>query len=123
MSLPVRKTFFNFPSRSDRFDHLGKRGTHWDKDEVIGFHARIVKATADQQEVLSIIFPLMQHGHHRPIKEPRPFGALTHRDPLPILGLKRECLGHRRAFAAFAGLYPHRFIAGHCQPVEVLVRF
>ncbi len=95
------------------------------KTRVVGFFARIVNTTADQQKVLPVIFPLLQHGHHRPIKEPGPFGALAHGDPLPILGVKRECFGlsHRHAFAALAGLYPHGFIAGYCQPVEVLVRF
>src|SRR6266498_700008 len=75
--------------------------------------------------MVSIIFPSVQHGHHRPVEKPWSFGAMAHREPLPILGLKRTRLGllHRHAFATLRRLYPHRLIAGHCQPVEVLMRF
>src|SRR6266536_2032582 len=109
------KTFFNFPSGSDGFDHLRERRAQWSKDEVVGFFARVIHATTNQQKVLPIILPSMQHGHHGPIKASWSFGAMAHRDPLPILGLKRVCLGlsHGHAFAAFGGLYPHRFVTGH----------
>jgi len=122
---PCLETFFNAPSRSDRLDHLGKRGAHWGKDEVVGFFARIVETTANQQEVSSIILPPMEHGHQRPIEPSWSLGAVTHRDPLPIIGVKRECLGlgHRHAFAALCGRYPHGFIAGNGQHVGVLMRF
>src|SRR6266478_5596174 len=106
---PCFKTFFNFPSRSDRLDHLGKRGAHWGKDEVIGFLLLIVKAATDEQKVLPILFPPVQHGHDCPIELPWPFGSVTHRESLPILGVKRERLGlgHRHAFATLWSLYPH----------------
>jgi hypothetical protein len=42
------ETFLNFPSVPDRLDHLGKGGTEWRKDKVVGFLAWIVHASANQ---------------------------------------------------------------------------
>src|SRR6266851_5991105 len=122
---PCLETFFNFPPLPNRLDHLRKRGAYWGKDEVIRLVLRIVQRATDEQKVLPVIFTSMQHGHDCPIKEPRSFGAVAHRDPLPILGVKQKRLGlgHRHPFATLARLYFHRFRAGNGQDVGVMMGF
>lgn len=85
---PYLETFFNSPSLPNCFDHFGKCGADWSKDEVVGFLARIVQTTTDEQKVLLIIFTPMQHRLHCPIEESWPFRAVAHRKSLPIACVK-----------------------------------
>src|SRR5258708_30491714 len=89
---PCLETFFNFPSRSDRLHHLRKRRAQRGKDEVICLVLRIVQWATHEQKVLAVLFTPMQHGHDCPIEQSRPLGSVAHRDPLPILGVKRKGL-------------------------------
>jgi site-specific DNA recombinase len=121
----LRLDYFNFPPLPYRLDHLGKRGALRGKHEVICFLLRIVKTATDEQKVSSIVLPLMQDRHDRPIKQSRSFGAFAHTEPLPIVGVKHKGFGlsHRHPFATIGSLYPHRLITCHRQDVGVLMRF
>ena len=74
----------------------------------------------------SIIFPVMQYGDACPIKEPGAFGPLTHREALPILGMKQERL-HFADFHLSAlpirGQDSNGFIARDSQYVGIAMRF
>jgi len=60
------------------------------KNEVVGFLVGISEIATNEHPMLPIIFPAMQHRYASPVKEPGAFASLTHREALPILGLKQE---------------------------------
>ena len=72
--------------------------------------------------MLAIVVPLVQDGDGSPVKEARAFGPLTHRETLPILGVKNQgfdvCCWHVPSPAG--RLQGDEFIAGDGQHVAVL---
>ena len=86
----VLKIFLNVPSGSNRLDHLRKCGATWSAHEVVCLLKRISGATTNEQPMASIIFPSVQHGHDRPVKESRTFAALAHREALPVPIMKHK---------------------------------
>src|SRR5260370_36745416 len=89
-SLAFSRILFDVPACANGRNHLRQGGSFWSKDEVVCFLVGIGEATADEQRVPSIVLPLVQDGNRRPVEEPGAFGSLTHREALPILGVKQE---------------------------------
>src|SRR5437667_12802380 len=78
------------PAGADGFHHLLQRGARLSKDEVVGFLSWIAEAATHEQPVAPILFPLVQDGDARPVKESGTLGPLTHREALPILLMRHE---------------------------------
>ena len=122
----LRLDYFDVPAGADGRHHLGQRGARWGKDEVVGDLCWAVKTTTQEEPMPSILLPAMQDGHGRPVKEPGPFGALTHREALPV-GLLQQQSGHLAHFHAapdsVRGQDAHGFIAGHGQHIGIPLPF
>src|SRR6516162_1480877 len=86
----VFKIFLNMPPGATGLHHLLQRGALWGEHQVIALLLRISETAADEEEVAPISFPAMQDGYGLPVKEPGTFGALTHRETLPILLTEQE---------------------------------
>ncbi len=114
------------PACPTGLDHLWQRGGRWPKDEGIRDLAPIGEIAAQKQPMASIRFPLVQHGHTRPVKEPGAFGALAHREALPILLMQQESFHfadcHPSALSV-SSQDPNRFSAGHGQHIGIAMRF
>jgi hypothetical protein len=77
-------------------------------------------------ECAPIIFPAMQNGDTSPVEEPGAFGPLTHREALPILGVKQERFHFPDFYSSalsITGKSANRFIARDGQYIRVLMGF
>jgi hypothetical protein len=120
------KIFLTMPAGANGLHHLVERGSRRGKDEVIALLLRVGDGTTDEQEVVSIIFPLVQDRDGCPVKEPGAFGPLTHRKALPVLLMQHERfhVAHFHAAAlSVRGHDPNGFIAGHGQHRVIRMRF
>ena len=110
----VFKILFNVPACANGLDHLGQGGSLRGKNEVVRFLVGVGEAATNEHPMAPIIFPPMQHGYTSPVEESGAFASLTHREALPILGLKQErfhlCCFHPPA-NPIGSQYPDRFIA------------
>ncbi len=77
---------FNTPACSNGQNHRLQTGLRRGEDEGIGFLERSVEAPADDEKVASVDDGAMDLWHDGPIKEPLPFGSLTHTQALPQQG-------------------------------------
>src|SRR6266702_5753754 len=69
-SLPFSKFSSTCQSFTNGFDHLWQGGSLWGKDKVVRFFGGIVHAATNEQPMLSIILPLVQHRDDGPVEEP-----------------------------------------------------
>ncbi len=122
----LRLNYFNMPACANGLDHLWQDGSFRGKNEVVGFLGRIGEAATNEHPMAPIIFPSMQHGDASPVKKAGALGPFTHREALPILGMKQErfhlCCFHPSA-NPIRSHYPDRFIASNCQHVGISTVF
>src|SRR5512135_244637 len=122
----VFKILFNVPAGANGRHHLWQGGCLWGKNEVVRFLVGIGEAAADEHPMASIIFPPMQHGYSRPVKQSGTLGAFTHREALPIKGSKPEGFYFTDLHASALTIkrqYSHRLITGNDQHIRVLMGF
>src|ERR1019366_5183127 len=82
----VFQVHFNTPACSNDQNHRLQTGLRRSEDKVVGFLERSVEAPADDQKVASVDDGAMDLWHDGPIKEPLPFGPLTHTQAVPQQG-------------------------------------
>src|SRR5450755_171217 len=75
----------NRPACSNRQNHRVQTGPKRCEDQIIGLFERRIEATAENYPVAGVHGAAMDHRQDGPIKEPLAFGALTHRESLPVL--------------------------------------
>ena len=118
------KVFFNMPAGADGFHHLWQRGSWWPKDEGVGLLLWIGEAPAYEQPVSSILFPPVQHRDARPVKKPRTFRPLTHRETLPVLVMQQERFHFTHFHPSASSIRSHdanRLITSHSHHIVVMV--
>jgi hypothetical protein len=120
------KIFLDMPARPDSGHHLLQGGSRRSKDEVVGLLLRIGGTPTHEQPMASIIFPAMQYGDARPVKEPGSFAALTHRQALPVRVRQqqgRHVADLHPSHAAIGNDQDDRFITGYGSHVGILMVF
>src|SRR5439155_16257279 len=111
----VCKIFLDVPPRPEGLHHLMQRGGRWPEDEVVREVLRIAQTPTQQEPVPSILLPLMQDRHARPVKQPGTFGPFAHREALPLVLLEQERwhVTDVHLSASSGRLHdPDRFVAG-----------
>jgi hypothetical protein len=113
------------PADSDGPHHLLQGGSRWGEHEIVALLMRIGDTAAHEQEVASIILPLVQHWHDGPVEEPGSLGSFAHRATLPILFAQHPGLDQGGFFssAPVGCLKGDRLITGHGQHIGILVGF
>lgn len=121
----IFKVLLDMPTLANGLDHLLQGGSLGGKDEGVGFFVRTAHTATHEQPMSCIIFPLLQDGNNRPVKKPGAFGALTHREALPILGVKQEGFNvadFHPPSSPIGSQDPDGFVAGDCQHLGARLR-
>src|SRR5512135_247450 len=116
MSLAFSRILFNMPPGSTGLHHLLQGGSRCSKHQVLALLMGIRDAPADEEEVSSILLPAMEDGHHRPVKEPGTFRALTHRQAQPILLSQHEAFHVTESKRCIPSGRASRACSANCQP-------
>ena len=113
------------PACSDSQNHRLQGGPRRCEDQIIGLFKRRVEATANHEPVASIHCAVKNLRQDGPIKEPLAFGALTHRESLPVLGAQYLLLdaGHIAKPVSLGSLNTNHFISRDGQREEEALRF
>jgi len=82
----LRLDYFDVPAGANGLYHDGQRRVGWRPDQVIRQLVRVVKAASYHEPMATVCGAPVHAGQAGPVKEPFAFGALAHREALPVLG-------------------------------------